>query len=81
MAEKQVVITAQPGPQWQFLSTEADICIYGGAAGGGKTHGLLLMPLMYKTVKGFNCTIFRRNFNRIFSRFVLRFLGVRSEFV
>ncbi len=68
MAGKKIVITAQPGPQWDFLATEADICIYGGAAGGGKTHGLLLAPLMYKNVKGFNCTIFRRNFNQIFSQ-------------
>jgi predicted phage terminase large subunit-like protein len=32
----------QPGPQEVFLNTEADIAIYGGAAGGGKTAALLL---------------------------------------
>jgi hypothetical protein len=32
----------QPGPQTQFLESEADIVIYGGAAGGGKTFSLLL---------------------------------------
>lgn len=32
----------QPGPQSQFLSCGADVVIYGGAAGGGKTWALLL---------------------------------------
>jgi predicted phage terminase large subunit-like protein len=35
-------ILPQEGPQTQFLQTTADIAIYGGAAGGGKTYGLLL---------------------------------------
>lgn len=50
------------------MSTPAQICIFGGAAGGGKSFGLLLSPLRYKNVKGFGCTIFRRNFNQIFSQ-------------
>src|SRR6516164_2731958 len=33
-------ISGQPGPQTEFLRTSADICIYGGAAVGGKTVGL-----------------------------------------
>lgn len=28
------VFAPQKGPQEQFLATKADICIYGGAAGG-----------------------------------------------
>ena len=40
-------IAAQPGPQTEFLQTSADICIYGGATGGGKTVGLILEPLRY----------------------------------
>ena len=35
-------IAPQPGPQTDFLRSSADICIYGGAAGGGKTVGLIL---------------------------------------
>ena len=50
------------------MSTAADICIYGGAAGGGKTFGLLMQPLRYMNVRGFGCTIFRKNFNQIFSQ-------------
>lgn len=51
-----------------FMSTPASICIYGGAAGGGKSFGLLLSALRYKNVPGFGCTIFRRNFNQIFAQ-------------
>ena len=36
--------------------------IYGGAAGGGKSWGLLLDPIRYKHIKGFNATIFRTQF-------------------
>ena len=36
------VFEAQNGPQRKFLKTRADIAIYGGAAGGGKTWALLL---------------------------------------
>lgn len=50
------------------MATPASICIYGGAAGGGKSFGLLLSALRYKNVPGFGCTIFRRNFNQIFSQ-------------
>lgn len=67
MPKNIIKITAQPGPQWDFLATEADICIYGGAAGSGKSYAILLSPLMYKGVKGFNCTIFRRTFKQVFS--------------
>lgn len=50
------------------MSTPASICIYGGAAGGGKSFGLLMSALRYKNVPGFGCTIFRRNFNQIFAQ-------------
>lgn len=53
-------IKPQPGPQEQFLSSSADIVFYGGAAGGGKTYGLLLEPLRHIDVKGFGAVIFRR---------------------
>ena len=50
----------QPGPQTDFLASEADITIYGGAAGGGKSFGLLLTPLQWTHVPGFGAVIFRR---------------------
>ena len=54
-------ISAQPGPQTEFLRTAADICIYGGAAGGGKTVGLILEPLRHVgRVANFTAVFFRR---------------------
>lgn len=61
------IVKPQPGPQTAFMATPANVCIYGGAAGGGKSFGLLMSALRYKNVPGFGCTIFRRNFNQIFS--------------
>src|SRR5216684_3798947 len=56
-----VTISAQPGPQTEFLRTPADICIYGGAAGGGKTVGLILEPLRHVgRVANFTAVFFRR---------------------
>lgn len=68
MSKQVRILKPQPGPQEDFLATPADICIYGGAAGGGKTYGLLLSALRHIGVRGFSCTIFRKNFNQIFSQ-------------
>lgn len=59
------IIKPQPGPQELFLSSPADIIIYGGSAGGGKSWSLLLEPLRHITVKGFTATIFRRTYPQI----------------
>lgn len=61
------ILKPQPGPQESFLASPADITIYGGAAGGGKTYGLLMSPLRNKNVEGYGCVIFRKNFNQIFA--------------
>lgn len=54
------VITPQPGPQTDFLSCPADICVFGGAAGGGKSFSLLLDPLRFVHHPYFSAVIFRR---------------------
>lgn len=53
-------IRPQRGPQEAFLSTPADIAIYGGAAGGGKTYALLMEPLRHIGNARFGAVIFRR---------------------
>lgn len=58
-------LAPQAGPQTMFMASKADIVIYGGAAGGGKTYALLLEALRHKDVKGFGGVIFRHNFNQI----------------
>jgi predicted phage terminase large subunit-like protein len=54
-------IRPQSGPQEQFLATSADIGIYGGSAGGGKTWAILLESLRHAKVPDFASVIFRRN--------------------
>ncbi len=53
-------IRPQPA-QEIFLSTSADVSVYGGAAGGGKSWSLLVEPLRWiNRVPGFGAVIFRR---------------------
>ena len=54
-------IDLRPQPrQEQFLSSPADIVIYGGSAGGGKTWSLLAEPLRHWKNNQFGAVIFRR---------------------
>ncbi len=55
-----MIIRPQQGKQEQFLSSNADIVFYGGAAGGGKTYAALIEPLRHINNKNFSCIIFRR---------------------
>lgn len=54
-------LAPQPGPQYEFLECNADIAIYGGAAGSGKTFAVLMEPLYHVHVPFFGAVIFRRN--------------------
>ena len=60
-----VELRPQPGPQERFLSSEADIAIYGGSAGGGKSFALLLEPLYHTGNGRFRAVIFRRTVPQI----------------
>ena len=64
---ERIVLAPQEGPQEKFLATAADICIYGGAAGGGKTYGLLLEPLRHMGNKDYRALIFRKNYTQVTS--------------
>ena len=54
-------IEPQDGPQTAFLASPADIAVYGGSAGGGKTWALEFEPVRHLSRPGFFCVIFRRN--------------------
>lgn len=54
-------IRPQQGPQERFLGSPADIAIYGGAAGGGKTWALLMEPLRHVANPDFGAVFFRRS--------------------
>lgn len=53
------------GPQERFLATPADIGIYGGAAGSGKSWALLLEPLRNIANPKFGAVIFRRTYPQV----------------
>jgi predicted phage terminase large subunit-like protein len=53
-------IRPQPGPQTAFLSSPADIVVYGGSSGGGKTFGLLLEAARNINNPNYGGVIFRR---------------------
>ncbi|WP_406646881.1 phage terminase large subunit [Aliisedimentitalea scapharcae] len=59
------IIRPQEGPQTQFLASSADITIYGGSAGGGKTWGLLMEPLRHVSNGRFGAVFFRRTTTQI----------------
>lgn len=54
------VLRPQTGPQEMFMSSPADIAIYGGGAGGGKTWALLLEAVRHHKNPKFGAVFFRR---------------------
>lgn len=67
-----VHIAPHPGPQEEFLLSDADITIFGGARGGGKSHGVRMRPIAgpgcaFSPLEdpGFTGLIFRREKSRL----------------
>ena len=52
-------IGPQSGRQARFLRSNADIAIYGGAAGGGKSWAMLYCPIQFRWQR-YDCVVFRR---------------------
>ena len=70
MSAKERAETLKPNlfPQAKqnvFLRCPADIVIYGGAAGSGKSFALLLCPLRWIDMRDFGAVIFRRTYPEI----------------
>jgi len=60
MSRLKVRIAPQEGPQTEFLGSKADIVLFGGGAGGGKSYGLLLEPTRHYDNPLFGGVIFRK---------------------
>lgn len=58
-------IRPQAGSQEKFLSSPADIAVYGGTAGPGKSYALLMEPVRHVENGGFGAVIFRRTYPQI----------------
>lgn len=60
-AVREVVISPNPGPQTEAFASGADVTVYGGQAGGGKTYlALLRFAVHADRSKGYFGVIFRR---------------------
>ena len=58
--EQEVVFAPNKGPQTEFLAASEREVLYGGAAGGGKSFGLLADPMRYFSNPNFSGLILRR---------------------
>ena len=58
--KQEVIFAPNEGPQTEFLAASEREVLYGGAAGGGKSFGLLADPMRYFSNPNFNGLILRR---------------------
>lgn len=58
-------VSPHAGPQTAFFESRADIVIYGGQAGGGKSWALVAEPLRRIHNKGFRAGVFRRTYPQL----------------
>lgn len=63
--QERIEIKPQPGPQTEFFQTSADIAIFGGSAGSGKSFALLLEPIRHHENGKVTGAIFRRNATQV----------------
>lgn len=64
--DKVKILWPQPGGQEQFSNCDADICIYGGEAGGGKSFNLVLEHLKWKDNPLYKGVLVRKTYQQIF---------------
>ncbi len=58
-------LAPQPGQQTKFLSASADIVVFGGGAGAGKSRALTMEAARHQHVPGFTAVFFRRTYGEI----------------
>ena len=58
--KKEVVFSPNAGPQTEFLAASEREVLFGGAAGGGKSRGLLADPMRYFSNSAFSGLLLRR---------------------
>lgn len=59
------IIRPHPGPQTDFLASTAEITLYGGSAGGGKSWSIIVDPLRHINTPDFYAIMFRRQATEI----------------
>jgi hypothetical protein len=62
---ERIELKPQPGPQYDFAACSADVAIYGGAAGGGKSWGILFEPIHHLANPDFGAVLLRRTYPEI----------------
>jgi predicted phage terminase large subunit-like protein len=60
-ASPPVIWQPNAGPQTRFLASKANEVLYGGAAGGGKSAGLIALPLRWVRHGNFKTIVLRRD--------------------
>lgn len=64
--DRKVLYPINPGPQFEFMMTNAEEVLYGGAAGGGKSYGLRAYAVSYcMTYPGSKGVLFRQSFRQL----------------
>jgi predicted phage terminase large subunit-like protein len=58
---RRILWRPHPGPQTRFVTTRCHEVLYGGSAGGGKSAGLISIPLRWVKNPNFSALILRRD--------------------
>lgn len=70
---KKVLYPIHDGPQLEFMTTDAEEVLYGGAASGGKSHALRALGVSYCLLHpGAVVVLFRRTFRELEDTHILR---------
>lgn len=58
-------VSPQPGPQTEATTCPADVVLFGGSAGGGKSYWMLLKALQFVHDPNYRAVMFRRTYPEI----------------